>query len=673
TGRLGGIDTWRPEFPALPKGTRFLEDVRFFQPGVELVVRTHLDLERDPYLVDHCYKGSYLFPTVFGLEAMAQAVAYVLRRSALPALSLHDVRLRKPLLVDPSRGLAVEVAARVIEDDSDATAVEVVIRSEQTGFTSDHFTARFVLGARLDLEREATSVLAAGTNIEPQRDLYGPILFQGPRFQRISRVRNLNSVLCLFEAAESPESAFVLGDPYLRDALLQSLQLCALPDQCLPVKIARIDIADPNRFDAGKRDCTARILAKTDDAYVGSVVCADADGEVIERLVDYHAKIIETQTNWPNAEELAKHGIVASEERNDAVAERNGWDGGAQYRDLEGYGPQNQVAFCYRFPLTAQDSTGPHGTLGFANLYRWAGKVRELSGINTPGAYSELMKMLASQDLTSATNSFETRVLGSPKPYDLIEARYWADDVTRSDVSTIYEWWRIPFPPGSSRPELVAWSRMKISAVRVLEHGQVVATQWPDFFFRFLNGMAPKNDAPTPEPDNSYELGETLLAVSARSGREPVLEDQIETGFEDANVVGNIYFANYGAWQARARDRLLHAIAPDLLRDPRPPVFLHCTGTATYHVREAVPFDNILVQTFVTKIYDRGLRLEFEYSRINDDGSLLKLASGYHEGAWVRYTDAGALGPTTWPDDAKARLLDLIGSRVLPEKAAGWP
>jgi NAD(P)-dependent dehydrogenase (short-subunit alcohol dehydrogenase family) len=55
TGRLGGIDTWRPEFPALPRGHRFLENVRFFQPGVEVVARTHLTLDRDAYLADHEY------------------------------------------------------------------------------------------------------------------------------------------------------------------------------------------------------------------------------------------------------------------------------------------------------------------------------------------------------------------------------------------------------------------------------------------------------------------------------------------------------------------------------------------------------------------------------------------------------------------------------------------
>jgi acyl-CoA thioesterase FadM len=441
----------------------------------------------------------------------------------------------------------------------------------------------------------------------------------------------------------------------------------------LPVLIQRIDIADPNRNENAQRDCVSQIHDRTEDVYVGSVVCRGARGKTLERLVGYHAKTVEKREDWPTAEELAKRGAFGRHVSTNTVADRGGWDGGMHYRDVPGYGPQGQVAFFYRFPLTAQDSTGPYGTLGFANLYRWAGKVRELSGINSPGAYSELIKMLASQDLTAATNYFETRVLGSPKPYDLIEARYWADDVTRSDVSTIYEWWRIPFPPGSRRPELIAWTRMKISAVRVLEHGQVVATQWPDFFFQFLNGMGPKNDAPTLEPNSSYELGKTVFAVVEKSKREPVLEERIQTGFEDANVVGNIYFANYGAWQARARDRLLHAVSPDLLRDPKPQAFLHCVGTGTFHVREALPFDTILVQTFVTRIHERGLRLEFDYSRINGDGSLAKLATGYHEAAWMRWTDSDTLRVAAWPSDARARLLDLIGAGIVPEKAAGWP
>ena len=55
TGRLGGLDTWKPIVPALPRAHRFLEEVTTLELGRELVCRTTLDLDRDPYVRDHVY------------------------------------------------------------------------------------------------------------------------------------------------------------------------------------------------------------------------------------------------------------------------------------------------------------------------------------------------------------------------------------------------------------------------------------------------------------------------------------------------------------------------------------------------------------------------------------------------------------------------------------------
>jgi len=660
TGRLGGIDTWRPEFPALPKGTRFLEDLRFFEPGVELVARTHLQLDRDQFLGDHRYKGSYLFPTVFGLEAMAQSVAHVLRRGELPALSIQNVRLHKPLLVDPVRGLSIEVCARVVEDDSDITAVHVAIRSEQTGFSSDHFAARFVLGSRLDLDTLPQTVgPTARTNIEPSRDLYGSILFQGPRFQRIAAVHALDSTECRFRATESPEDTFVLGDPYLRDALLQSLQLCALPDRCLPVQIQRIDIADPNRVESAQRNCTARIHERTDDTYVGSVFCTGGGGETLERLLDYHAKIVERKSEWPTAEEFAERGLPGSPGPGSDTPETGAWDGSVYYRDVPDYGPQKQMAFFFRFPLTAQECQGPNGTVNFTNYYRWAGKTRELGTINTPGAYSKLIDMLASQDLTAATNSFETKILALPRPNDMIEVRYWAENVTRGDADAIYEWWRLPFPPGSGLPQMIAWSKMKTSAVKVVEHGRVLGTEWPDFFFQFLSAMGPRTNDPTPEPSVSPDMGKELYFSQGVSVSHSVHDSLVETSLEDANVVGNIYFANYGVWQGRARDRFLYRIAPTLFAPSATQSMVHCVATGTYHVREAMPFDRIAVRTYIGAVWERGVRLEFDFIRLGNGEPDLKLARGFHDAAWVTIDAQGAPQPAPWPIDVREMLLAL--------------
>jgi acyl-CoA thioesterase FadM len=427
----------------------------------------------------------------------------------------------------------------------------------------------------------------------------------------------------------------------------------------LPVQIQRIDIADPNRAENSEHHCTAQIHKRTEDAYVGSVVCAGADGETLERLIDYHAKIIERREQWPTAEQLSSQGAVGGQGSPNIIANGGGWDGGVHYRDVPAYGPQQQMAFFLRFPLTAQECQGPNGTVNFTNYYRWAGKTRELGTINTPGAYSQLIGMLASQDLTAATNAFETKILGLARPNDMIEVRYWAEKVTRADADAIYEWWRIPFPPGSASPEMIAWSKMKTSAVKVVDHGRVLGTEWPDFFFQFLNAMGPRTNDPTPEPSALHDMGERLYSSQGVSVQHAVHDSLIETSLEDANVVGNIYFANYGVWQGRARDRFLHRIAPRLFDRTATQSMVHCVATGTYHVHEAMPFDRIGVRTYISAVYDRGLRLEFDFVRLEDGKPNLKLARGFHEATWVPADAHGVPQPTPWPTDVREMLLAL--------------
>ncbi len=75
-------------------------------------------------------------------------------------------------------------------------------------------------------------------DIQPQRDLYGRLLFQGERFQRLQQIYRLleqpdsSTVDCLFTAAERLSSLegeellknrYLLGDPFFWDALLHRL------------------------------------------------------------------------------------------------------------------------------------------------------------------------------------------------------------------------------------------------------------------------------------------------------------------------------------------------------------------------------------------------------------------------------------------------------------------
>lgn len=147
TARTSGLDTFAAHGPALPSGLRFIDRVRNYQPGIEIISRTQLTLADDPYIKEHCWRGTYLFPLVFGLEAMAQVVWTVTGKSCFDAVCIEDIELARPIIVPEESGAEIEIHALVLEqDDLDSEPqVQVQIRTEQTEFRVDHFTATFVL------------------------------------------------------------------------------------------------------------------------------------------------------------------------------------------------------------------------------------------------------------------------------------------------------------------------------------------------------------------------------------------------------------------------------------------------------------------------------------------------------------------------------------------------
>ncbi|WP_414575509.1 SDR family NAD(P)-dependent oxidoreductase [Anabaena sp. CCY 9402-a] len=314
-----GLDTWYPQ-RFLPRAElKFLERILLCEPGVEIVARTHLSLERDSYLLDHLYKGSYLFPTVFGLEAMAQAVAYVTGEQNFPAIRIEDVRLERPIVVDPHKGVDIEIHAEVPEREfkNSGRRVYVAIKTEQTGFAINHFSATFVLGVENNPPTEYIHLPESPLDIEPQKDLYSWLLFQGISFQRLQQIYTLNSGECIFRtqrnsvSAENQEGSlnraqgpFWLGDPYCRDSLLQVGQLVIPQDICLPIQIDSMEIYQPNS-DSSSYIGVTHPQGRQGKQYENSVLITTADGQLVERLNGYQLRILEHRQDHPTVEELA--------------------------------------------------------------------------------------------------------------------------------------------------------------------------------------------------------------------------------------------------------------------------------------------------------------------------------------------------------------------------------
>ena len=321
TARLAGLDTWtRADVGQPPPARRYLERIRDFEPGIELTARPHLDLERDPYLRDHLYQGSYLFPTVFGLEAMAQAVARVTGRQDLGPVRIEDIRLERPIVVNETDGVDIELRATVLEaDNGDRMRVRVEVGTEQTGFSVAHFAAEFVLLGYTDPPVEELPFPAEPLDLDPHTDLYGPLLFQGPLFQRLARFYALDSRQCLVEinaseAAASGEGAFtrdedralLLGDPFLRDALLQSGQANIPQDESLPIGIDSWEIY-PHRLEGTVR-ATCIVHGREGKEYDASALAVDERGRVLDRLKGYRLRVLSHRPEAPTAEELAAPG-----------------------------------------------------------------------------------------------------------------------------------------------------------------------------------------------------------------------------------------------------------------------------------------------------------------------------------------------------------------------------
>lgn len=311
--RIDGIDTFKPEPFPFPKNSRFLERIVYYYPEVEVVARARLSIQKDPYVRDHLWRGTYLFPTVFGLEAMAQAVAYVTGESLFDSLLIEDIKLERPIPVSPGNGTEIEIRAEVLERETGkgARRIRVGIAIEQTGYTIDHFSAIFVLNLHKKAPKEQVKLPRIPLGIQPENDLYnGRLLFQGPMFQRIKKIYSLNSQKCVFRSEiKSPDSSpWLLGDPFFRDSLLHSAQLPVSRDISLPLKINSIE---RYRIDEGTHKTltgVAIIESRTDVEISATVIAISENGRLVERIKGYVLRILEHHDDYPTAEEIADRG-----------------------------------------------------------------------------------------------------------------------------------------------------------------------------------------------------------------------------------------------------------------------------------------------------------------------------------------------------------------------------
>ncbi|MFF4986606.1 SDR family NAD(P)-dependent oxidoreductase [Streptosporangium saharense] len=289
SGRTEGVGTVRHDLPPLPL-SRFVGRPLIRYHGVELVVEVELNAGTDLYLADHHLDGNLLFPAVFGMEAMTQVAVATLGTVPDRPPTIEQAEFLRPIVVPPDGTTTIRVAAAVTGDDT----VEVAVRSAETGFDADHFRARLRFAGEVAQDGPPDQV-ADGlppVPLDPAADLYGEVLFQGGRFQRLRRYRRAAARHVDADVVADANTDWfagflsgelLLGDPGVRDALMHGNQVCVPDATLLPSGIERVQPGGAALVEAGELRYCATERLREGDTYVYDIAVRDGTGRILER------------------------------------------------------------------------------------------------------------------------------------------------------------------------------------------------------------------------------------------------------------------------------------------------------------------------------------------------------------------------------------------------------
>jgi enediyne biosynthesis thioesterase len=86
-------------------------------------------------------------------------------------------------------------------------------------------------------------------------------------------------------------------------------------------------------------------------------------------------------------------------------------------------------------------------------------------------------------------------------------------------------------------------------------------------------------------------------------------------GFEETNLVGNVYYVNHLRWQGRCREMFLRDHTPDILHELAQGLALVTTRCSCEYISELLPFDQVMIRMHLGALMQNRITLLFEYWR----------------------------------------------------------
>jgi enediyne biosynthesis thioesterase len=107
-------------------------------------------------------------------------------------------------------------------------------------------------------------------------------------------------------------------------------------------------------------------------------------------------------------------------------------------------------------------------------------------------------------------------------------------------------------------------------------------------------------------------------------------------GFEETNIVGNVYYVNYLRWQGRCREMFLKSRAPEVLAELQDDLKLFTLKVDCEFFAEITAFDELSIRMRLVDLAQTQLEFSFDYVRLDGGEGETLVARGRQRVACMR-------------------------------------
>jgi len=125
-------------------------------------------------------------------------------------------------------------------------------------------------------------------------------------------------------------------------------------------------------------------------------------------------------------------------------------------------------------------------------------------------------------------------------------------------------------------------------------------------------------------------------------------------GFEETNLVGNVYYVSHMRWQGRCREMFLKEHCPQVLDDLANGLCLITTRCSCEYLAEVSAFDELIIRMQLSTLTQNRITMHFDYWRLRASDEEL-VARGEQQIACMRRELTGLIA-TPFPRSLESAL-----------------